>query len=206
MVRHRRRDGCSGDRGLGCRCAGSADTRDGAALRRTRRSSRGPRTGADAATGYDLQRADGACPGASFATVGVDERPESSRRADTPPKTGPTATAWSGTISTPMSRRRAPTRRRSSSTRLRQHVPTISRPAAGVHGARASHGHRERRPDPGVRVSTSLTISVVRRSHHADGRAPPTATAQWAPGTASTRSDAVAVDRCGQHVRRRRSR
>ena len=178
MVRHRRRDGCSGDRGLGCRCAGRADA-DGAAADERRRVVCVDRRARRPRHGYDVERADGACPGSGIRDRGARQRRRRLRRS-TRRRTTDVLLPRDRALRRPGCPERRATRRRSSSTRRRRRS-TIASPAASVVGG-TRPPITANSSDPGAALK-SLTISVVGGAIAATADA--TRTAQRAPADGS---------------------
>ena len=179
-MRHRRRDGCSGDRGLGCRCAG--------ARRRRRRATADERSArlldrerGDRGTGLRHPARDRRVPGrAAFSTVGRRRARTSSLGHDTPPDDGTFCYRVAGHYGDPMARRRAPTRRRSSSTRLRQPCRCSHPRPRAPRCMRRSRSPRAR-PTPVASRSRASTISVDGGATLATAANGNSATAQWTP-------------------------
>ena len=132
--------------------------------------------------------------GANFSTVGVRRAPGVLSRADTPPNDGTSLLPRGRALSRPRCPGdEAPTRRRSSSTQLRQPCRFLL-PAAGATLHSPITVTANSSDSSGVALK-SLTISVVGGATLATAAKPTASTAQWAPGDGSYTLSAVAVDR-----------
>jgi hypothetical protein len=145
------------------------------------------------ATAYDLQRADGACPGTSFATVGSTGSGVLSR-ADTPPNDGTFCYRVVGHYGDPDAPETSADTAQVVFDATAPAVPMFSSPAAGatLHSPiTVAAGSSD---SSGVALK-SLTISVVNGATLVSVLGANQASTQWTPADGSYVLRAVAVDR-----------